>query len=103
MANRSRQTAKCPRFISRVDYQGQSAIQCEGWNLLYIDRQERDGDYTAACCGNTQLCPLKRVKPSAIMRAARSNGKTIPNLWPSTTQYPTIEVQIQEARNHERK
>ena len=103
MANKTRKTAQCPRFISRVDYQGQSAIQCAGWNLLYYDRQERDGDYAAACCENPQLCPLKRVQPSAIMRAVRSNGKATPNLWPTTTKYPTTDTLIQEARNHERK
>lgn len=103
MANKPRRTASCPRFISRVDYQGQSVIQCTGWNLLYFDRQERDGDYAAACCENPQLCPLKRVPPGAIMHAARSNDKATPSLWPTAIKYPTTDTLIQEARNHERK
>lgn len=102
MENKQRHKATCPRFISRVDYKGRSAIQCAGWNLFYFDRQERDADYLAACCGDRARCPLKRVPSSTIMRAARSNGKAIPNLWPTTTKYPTNERLYQEAQKHER-
>lgn len=98
MTTKDRRKAKCSRFISRVDYQGRSAIQCAGWNLFYFDRKERDADYAAACCEDPKRCPLKRVESSAIMHACLGNGKATPNLWPRTSDYPTFDKITQEAK-----
>ena len=102
MAHKRPQRAVCPRFIARVDFRGQSAIHCEGKNVLYFNRNERDADYMAACCGDPALCPLKRVPAKTIVNAGRSNGKSIPCLWPTTPSYPTVDALTQEAQHHER-
>lgn len=103
MATKDGRAAKCPRFICRVDFQGMSAIQCAGWNLVYFDRKERDADYVAACCENPERCPIKQAAPiTPIIRACRSNDMA-PNLRLRTPNYPTFDTITQEAQNHERK
>ena len=102
MEHKDKHTAICPRFVARVDYQGQSAIQCTTWNLLYFNRAERDADYAAACCTDPTLCPLARVPTKTIIRTARQNGKSTPCLWPTTSSYPTVNALKQEMQKNER-
>lgn len=97
-----RTTARCPLFISRVDYQGVSLIQCCSWNLAYHDRDERDADYRDSCCDCIAECPIESVDNAQKNRAIKRSSLKKPTFWPTTRKYPTTHDIIQEAKKRER-
>ena len=54
--------AKCPKFKARVDWGGQSCIECCGKRLRFESREKRDDQYRIHCCSEWETCRLKDVK-----------------------------------------